>query len=247
MSARPGRVVAEVAIDEPYPRSRAFRTSARFAHTCSSCRTRWQRSSRMSAPYGRSGGGARAARGTARSARVRRLVLRPGADAVGLAAAAGRRSCASRTSRTTPCPAPTLVLQTLVANFGSLARQLVVHAEDHVRRARAGLRRRRADRGAVRAFAADRDRAVPGRRGAAGHADRRDRAADPDLRREHDRRVAAVRLDRRVLPDPVEHRHRAARRRPEPARPLPPLPRHALAAPAPAAGAERACPTSSPG
>lgn len=35
MSARPGRVVDEVMIDEPYPRSPAFRNSARFLAACS--------------------------------------------------------------------------------------------------------------------------------------------------------------------------------------------------------------------
>jgi NitT/TauT family transport system ATP-binding protein len=34
MGARPGRVVAEVPIDEPYPRSAAFRTSPRYAAAC---------------------------------------------------------------------------------------------------------------------------------------------------------------------------------------------------------------------
>jgi NitT/TauT family transport system ATP-binding protein len=34
MSARPGRIVAEVAIDEPYPRTPAFRTSAAFVDAC---------------------------------------------------------------------------------------------------------------------------------------------------------------------------------------------------------------------
>jgi NitT/TauT family transport system ATP-binding protein len=35
MGARPGRVVAELAIDEPYPRSALFRTSAAYLHACS--------------------------------------------------------------------------------------------------------------------------------------------------------------------------------------------------------------------
>jgi NitT/TauT family transport system ATP-binding protein len=35
MGARPGRVVAEVAIDEPYPRRSAFRSSPRFIAWCS--------------------------------------------------------------------------------------------------------------------------------------------------------------------------------------------------------------------
>jgi len=34
MGARPGRVIAEVAIDQPYPRSPAFRLSARHAQAC---------------------------------------------------------------------------------------------------------------------------------------------------------------------------------------------------------------------
>lgn len=34
MSARPGRIVAEVAIDEPYPRTPAFRTSADYLRHC---------------------------------------------------------------------------------------------------------------------------------------------------------------------------------------------------------------------
>ena len=34
MGARPGRVIAEVAIDEPYPRSRAFRTSRSYVEAC---------------------------------------------------------------------------------------------------------------------------------------------------------------------------------------------------------------------
>ncbi len=34
MSARPGRIVAELAIEEPYPRAAAFRTSAAFGGAC---------------------------------------------------------------------------------------------------------------------------------------------------------------------------------------------------------------------
>jgi NitT/TauT family transport system ATP-binding protein len=34
MGARPGRVIAEVAVDEPHPRSEAFRVSTKFAQTC---------------------------------------------------------------------------------------------------------------------------------------------------------------------------------------------------------------------
>jgi NitT/TauT family transport system ATP-binding protein len=34
MGARPGRIVAEVSIDEPVPRSVEFRTSQRYAQIC---------------------------------------------------------------------------------------------------------------------------------------------------------------------------------------------------------------------
>jgi NitT/TauT family transport system ATP-binding protein len=34
MAARPGRLIAEVAIDEPYPRTAAFRTSPAYAQAC---------------------------------------------------------------------------------------------------------------------------------------------------------------------------------------------------------------------
>ncbi len=34
MAARPGRVIADIAIDEPYPRSDAFRTMPRYAQWC---------------------------------------------------------------------------------------------------------------------------------------------------------------------------------------------------------------------
>ena len=34
MAARPGRVIADIAIDEPYPRSDAFRTTPRYAQWC---------------------------------------------------------------------------------------------------------------------------------------------------------------------------------------------------------------------
>ena len=34
MAARPGRVLAEIAVNEPYPRSDAFRNTARYAQLC---------------------------------------------------------------------------------------------------------------------------------------------------------------------------------------------------------------------
>ena len=34
MAARPGRIVADIAVDEPYPRSDSFRNTARYAELC---------------------------------------------------------------------------------------------------------------------------------------------------------------------------------------------------------------------
>ena len=34
LGARPGRVIADIAIDEPYPRSDAFRTTPRYSDWC---------------------------------------------------------------------------------------------------------------------------------------------------------------------------------------------------------------------
>ena len=34
MAARPGRVMADLAVDAPYPRDEQFRTSAEYAHLC---------------------------------------------------------------------------------------------------------------------------------------------------------------------------------------------------------------------
>jgi len=34
MAARPGRVMADLAVDAPYPRDQMFRTSAEYAHLC---------------------------------------------------------------------------------------------------------------------------------------------------------------------------------------------------------------------
>jgi len=45
MAARPGRVVDEVTIDEPYPRGAAFRVSTRFAGHAARLKDALQRAS----------------------------------------------------------------------------------------------------------------------------------------------------------------------------------------------------------
>ena len=79
------------------------------------------------------------------------------------------------------------------------------HAADHLPRPCAGGGRRRRAGGAVRPVELGGDVVLPVRGDPAGDADRRDRAADPHLCRQPDGEAAALRLDRRVLPDPVEH------------------------------------------
>ena len=34
MAARPGRIIADIAIDEPYPRTDSFRSTSRYAELC---------------------------------------------------------------------------------------------------------------------------------------------------------------------------------------------------------------------
>ena len=50
MSGRPGRLVAEVPIDEPYPRGPAFRASVRYAERCAEIMQALQRSHAEAAP-----------------------------------------------------------------------------------------------------------------------------------------------------------------------------------------------------
>ena len=103
-------------------------------------------------------------------------------------------------------------------------------AQDHLPRPAArGDRRRRAG-GAVRAVEMGGDVVLPVRHRAAGDADRGDLSADQHLCRQPDGEAAAVRLDRRVLPDPVQHDARPELGRPQSARPVQAQRRHAMAA-----------------
>ena len=208
MSARPGRVVAEIAIDAA--------VAARAAPSATSPRVPVARLRRERARR-------RSERRRHESRRAARW-LPAARRSLGAARSAGRRWCAWRSIPHYTLPAPSLVAQTLWRELPSLASSWWFTLQDHLRRAAARRLGGVAARRAVRAVAPGRDGAVPVRDRAAGDPDRRDRAADPDLRRQHHRGAADVRVDRRVLPDPVEHRDRPARRRPEPARPVPPVP-----------------------
>ena len=52
MGARPGRVVAEVAVDEPYPRAAGFRHSPRFTEHCRALGDALARAHGAAAPAG---------------------------------------------------------------------------------------------------------------------------------------------------------------------------------------------------
>ena len=93
---------------------------------------------------------------------------------------------------------------------------------------------------AVRAEPVDRDEPLSLRGAAAGHADRRDRAAHHHLGQGHARRARAVRGRRRDLSDHLQHDARPAQRRSRPAQSLPDVPREPLADPDAAAHSERA-------
>ena len=133
-------------------------------------------------------------------------------------------------------PSPSLILITLVKDWWTLSRSLLVTL--HITFEALGLAavgRRRAG-GAVRPIAHRRARVLSLRGDPAGDADRRDRAAAADLSQRQHRR-AGLRVSRRVLSDPVEHRPRPRLGRSQPARSLPALSRVALAAAAVAAPA----------
>ena len=141
----------------------------------------------------------------------------------------GKRSCASRTSRPTSCPARSLIAQTLWTDWGTLSQSLLDHAAHHLRGAdrRGGGRRRARDH--LHAVEVAGEIAVPLCGDPAGDAGRLDRAADHHLGRRHQPVAADLRLDRGVLPDPVEHHPRAQFRRPQSGQPVPALPREPLA------------------
>src|SRR3546814_5188497 len=146
-----------------------------------------------------------------------------------------------RSTRTdTLCPYTTLFRSGAAEPGGRLGHALAVAAGDagdhrprpggrHLRRAAAG--------GAVRAVEMDRAELLPVCGGAAGDAGNRDRAADPDLCRQRAPGAADLRLDRGILPDPVEHDARPELGGPQPAGAVQAVRRQPLADPAPPAPA----------
>ncbi len=112
-------------------------------------------------------------------------------------------------------PRPGVVLATLYTDAGLLFSLAAGDAAHHLPRPRArGRRRRRAGR-PLRPVEMGGDVVLPLRRHPAGHADRRDLPADQHLCRQPDGEAPALRLDRRLLPDPLQHHARAELRRPQ--------------------------------
>ena len=144
-------------------------------------------------------------------------------------------------------PAPSAIAPSLWIDGPSLLGSLLVTLRITLGGARRGGAVRRRDRAAVLALAAPGDQPVSVRRGPAGHADRRDRAADHHLGAGAVSGAAGLRLDRRVLPDRVEHHGRAQQRRPQPAGAVPAVRRLAGADAASICECRPRCPISSPG
>ncbi len=94
MSARPGRIVGELAIDEPHPRTDAFRVSERYARWC-------KQLSEMLAAGSEEGGGVRPP--SDMSGRAARFVA-PAAGRGCLPVAVGGLGERCSTCRSTSCP-----------------------------------------------------------------------------------------------------------------------------------------------
>ena len=111
-------------------------------------------------------------------------------------------------------PSPVDVAADAGRRLGAALARVARDAQDHLLRLSLRDRDRHADRVRVRAEPARRGELLSLCRPAAGHADRRDRAAHHHLGREHRGRARAVRDDRRDLPDHLQHDARPAEREP---------------------------------
>ena len=123
-------------------------------------------------------------------------------------------------------PAPSAIWATLIKDWPVLSASLLTTLKTTFLGLRSRRRRRRRARGAVEPLEGDRVLALSLCRRAAGDAGGGDLAAAADLSRPG-RRRARLRVDRGLLPRPVEHHPRPAIRRPQPARALRPLRRDA--------------------
>ncbi len=174
MAARPGRVFTELAIDAPYPRDQNFRTSAEYAALCRA----------HLGGAGASHGGGRRAMTQRSSAHERRdRVLRIALPIVVLALSLAAWELVVRIADIPPyvLPAPSLILQTFIADEALLSQSLLVTLHHDARGFFAGGDRRRRTCGAVQPVAAGRIFALSLRGDPAGDADRRHRAAAADL------------------------------------------------------------------
>ena len=120
-------------------------------------------------------------------------------------------------------PGPLLIVETLVNDWATLSQALLITLAHHLRRAHRGGGSRRVVGGDLHAVEVAREIAASLRRHPAGHADRLHRAAHHHLDRRYQPVAPDLRLDRRLLPDPVEHDRRAQFRRPQSDRPVPAL------------------------
>ena len=207
MAARPGRILREVAIDEPYPARRGVPGVAgvRAVLPASSAEARCARCDA-------NGGSGRTSRDAARAQSARHAHRR---------AAAGRRRrcswcgrCWSRptTCRSTSCRRRSWWRRRWWRTGALLSSSLMVTLKITFFAFFARDDRRHAGRVPVRAEPLDRDGVLPVRGAAAGHADRGDRAADHHLGEGHAGRADALRDHRRAVPDHLQHHAGLAQR-----------------------------------
>ena len=157
----------------------------------------------------------------------------------------GTASASGTRSRTTSCRVRAWCCATLYTDRRPAVLLAAGDAADHLPQPAARGRRRRRAGGPVRPVEMGGDVVLPLRHRPAGDADRGDLPADQHLCRQPDGQAAAVRLDRRLLPDPVQHDARPEFRRPQPDRPVQAQRRDALAAALAPAGCPPRCPISS--
>ena len=219
MTARPGRIAADLRVELPQPRERA---TAHIARLCRDLRD------------GVGGAGASDGRGVALNpARVSRSWQIVAPLAVG-AVLLALWEIVVRVNGIPPyiLPGPLAIAKSLWTDGPSLLGSLLVTLRVTLAALAAAADFRRRDRRVVLALADPGAQPLPLRRDPAGDADRRNRAADHHLGAAAVSGASRLRLDRRLLPDRRQHDGRVEQRRPQPSGAFPALRR--LAGPNPA-------------
>ena len=219
MAASPGRAVGEVRIDAPYPRDEAFRTSQPYNPYCREVSAQAARGhgqlmasslSERSADTGAATGTTRPRPSRAPSASSASSASRRRSRSAAWRWRRGRRSSRSTPSRTTSCPARAWCSRSLIEDWGTLFPSLLITLQITFMALCVATIGGVGARDPVHDLEVDRAQLLPVRGDPAGDADHLDRAPDPDLCRQRLSGAPDLRLDRRVLPDPLQHDARPA-------------------------------------